>query len=264
MRRFITILLAMILAVSFSYAEEITGRTLTRDLLNAFCEDSEAAREKIAGDLLALNDPLMDAVAGHWLEVFLDPDYTLHDAETEDPSVLDIPDPSAHAFVVLGYRLKDGAMEPELARRCDAAAAAAKAWPESILICTGGETGLNNPYHHTEAGLMRDYLTEECGISASRIFTDIKARTTTENVINTFRILREEGIRSITVVTSTYHQRWATVLFYAAAEQNRLAYDDPVSIEVIGNWCCNVNIPPGYNDTNADIAASQLISLLNR
>lgn len=45
-----------------------------------------------------------------------------------EPEITDsgIPDTSSHAFIVLGYELKDGEMTDELKGRCKAAAAAAK------------------------------------------------------------------------------------------------------------------------------------------
>ncbi len=49
-----------------------------------------------------------------------------------------------HAFVVLGYQLQDGEMTEELKGRCNAAAAAARSFPESLVICTGGATGQRN------------------------------------------------------------------------------------------------------------------------
>ena len=84
-------------------------------------------------------------------------------------------------------------------------------------ICSGGATGPNNPDGHTEAGLMKEYLVRACGIDTSRIFTDESAMTTLENAENTFEILRAKGIRTITIVTSDYHQKWGQVLYNALA-----------------------------------------------
>ena len=86
--------------------------------------------------------------------------------------------------MVLGYELLNGGMTDELKGRCDAAAAAAKTFPASLLVCSGGATGQNNPQRHTEAGLMKDYLVDECGIAAERVFTDERALTTAENIIS--------------------------------------------------------------------------------
>ena len=218
----------------------------------------EEAQAMIDKDLEALdNDPLLTAVANYWERIYLDPSYILNDADTSDPLCLKITAPSKHAFVVMGFALKNGRMVKELELRCDAAAKIASVYPEAIIVCTGGKSGEKNGENNTEAGLMREYLIEKCGISALRIFTDEESRATNQNVTNTIRILREQGIRSMTVVTSAYHQRWATMLFCAATEQIRYS-EDPGEIEVIGNWCIDVPPPSGYNDLNAQIASVQL------
>ena len=161
------------------------------------------------------------AVTDHWFETVLNSRYHFyyHRGEEKAPTLkYSGADFSArHAFVVLGYQLQNGEMQPELIGRCEAAAAAARSFPDAILVCTGGVTGHNNPLNHSEAGEMKKYLAGQCGIDAGRIFTDEAAMTTTENAINTFRILKEQGIESITVVTSDYHQLWGQVLFNAMA-----------------------------------------------
>ena len=141
-----------------------------------------------------------------------------------------------HAFVVLGYQLQDGAMTDELKGRCDAAAAAARAFPESLLICTGGATGSNNWESHTEAGEMKMYLARDCHIDADRILTDEQAQTTLENAVNVFKILKQEGIEKITLVTSDYHQMRAQVLFNAVAAIWKAKTGMEVSIVGNYNW----------------------------
>ena len=148
-------------------------------------------------------------------------------------------------------------MTDELRGRCDAAAAAARAFPESVLVCTGGATGGNNPDGHTEAGRMKDYLVQEHGIAPERVFTDEQALTTAENAVNTFAILRQQGIRAITLVTSSYHQRWGQVLYNAMAARYRFELDYPV--ELIGNYCFDV---PSADPYYARTALSQLKTIL--
>ena len=265
MKRFMTMLLALILLAGAALADAKKGKRdrLIGDLYRAFFVSEEEAQAMIDKDLKAVNyDPLLTAVARHWQDVYLNRDYPIYDYMEDDPSSLEIEEPARHAFVVMGLCLKNGEMEEELKLRCRAAAKIARAYPGTIIICTGGRSGEHNPYKHTEAGLMRDYLTDECGISPSRIYTDEISRATNQNVTNTLEILRERGIRTMTVVTSVYHIRWATVLFWAAAEMNRMAEKDPYELEVIGNWCIDVNPPSGYNDLNALIASTQLIRLL--
>ena len=191
---------------------------LLNDLVKAHRSLAAEDMRQIDADLEAIRTvdgrdyEIAKAVAEHWRKVYLDPDYELclYRGEEKAGVLRDfgIEDSPAHAFVVLGYELMDGEMQPELMSRCDAAAAAARAFPSTILVCSGGATGANNPQGHTEAGRMKAYLTERCGIEASRIFIDEQAMTTAENAVNTFEILRREGVRTMTIVTSDYHQRW--------------------------------------------------------
>ena len=258
MKRLFVLLFALLIVVPCR-AEEFSSRVLLNDLRSAALDPSPECLRKIDEDLAETDDPVLTAVAERWKEVYLDPSFRLYFDSTDDPSLLAVPDPSKHAFVVLGFCLKDGGMEPELCRRCDAAAAAARAFPDSLLVCTGGPTGGNNPHRHTEAGLMRLYLMFARGIPSCRIDLDEEAMTTVENAVNVFRILRDRGIETITLVTSGYHMRWALMIFYAVAEQSR---QDGYSVEIIGNWCCDVPPAAGYDLMNVSIAVSQLRSVL--
>ena len=212
----------------------VTFTVLVADLENACLDPSREASARIEADLDALDDPLARAVAEHWQETWLNPDYRMYMYGTDSPLLL--PVTGRHAFVVLGFQLQNGEMTEELIGRCEAAAAAARAFPDSILVCTGGATGGNNPDRHTEAGRMKEYLTERCGIEADRIFTDELSLTTAENAVNTLAILQKQQIETITVVTSDYHQLWGQTLFHAQAEKNRLAGGRPVRIIANYNW----------------------------
>lgn len=55
-------------------------------------------------------------------------------------------------------------MTEDLIGRCGAAAATARAFPDSVLVCSGGAAGGSNPEKHTEAGMMKAYLSEQCGL----------------------------------------------------------------------------------------------------
>lgn len=172
---------------------------------------------------------IANAIAGHWRDVYLDDDYPLfiYREGDEYATALEktgLKDKPRHALVVLGYELSNGKMQPELKGRCDAAAAAARSLPDAIIVCSGGATGVNNHSRHTEAGLMRDYLVEHCGIEASRIHIDENAMTTLENAYNTMQMLQQYGIRTMTIVTSTYHQRWGQAVYNCMAAFYNQAY----------------------------------------
>lgn len=276
-RRMLAGLLSLILVLAglmtaqadFSYQVERSEEfSLFLDaLLEAFEAPSEENRLAIAERLKTIEAgsasdfEIAEAIDAHWQQVYLDPDYTLLLYPDGDSlAQLPIPDAASHAFVVLGFELKDGEMQDELKGRCEAAAAAAKAFPESFLVCSGGATGANNPEQHTEAGLMKAYLTEVCGISADRILTDDQAMTTAENAINTFDILKAQGLQTMTIVTSKYHQRWGQVLYNAlsAIYRQREGY----APKIVGNYCYNIDTDSKAFQKDYRIALRQLSGIL--
>jgi len=243
---------------------------LLEDLAAAYEEPSEQARLRIDADLSAIRDvseadhAVASAIASNWADVYLD-DYPLFMHAGGERAVeleaADLPFSDAHAIVVLGYALKDGEMTGELMGRCDAAAALARSLPGAILVCSGGATGENNPFNHTEAGLMRDYLVAQCGIGADRICVDERAMTTVDNAVNTFAILRDRGIRTMTIVTSSYHQRWGQVIYNAVGlmECRKTGY----AVESVGNYCYETEPSSEVFRRDDRIAARQLARVLN-
>ena len=239
--------------------EEEEAQTVdTAALLTALAAEKEA-RDLVAADMKALGDNEMAAfIAEKWNEIYFDPDYRLYIDGKDDPGTL--PVSGKHAFVVLGFELENGEMRDELKARCEAAAAAAGAFPGSILVCSGGATGDNNPEGHTEAGLMKEYLVGHCGIAPERVCIDETAMTTLDNAVNTFAILKDRGIDTITVVTSSYHQRRANILYETLAEILRKT--EGVSITVAGNYSCEAQAPDELEKYDARIAAMQLNEIL--
>ena len=179
------------------------------------------------------------AIAEHWKAVYLDEGYELCIWRgLEDARELMVTRPDfgdRHAFVVLGYALKDGKMQKELIGRCRAAAAAAASYPDSWLICSGGATGPNNPENNSEASLMKQFLVFRCNIDRKRILTDTRALTTLDNAVNTFAIIRKQDIHTITIVTSDYHQKWGQVLYNAMAAIYRKKFG--YEVRIVGNFC---------------------------
>ena len=217
------------------------------------------ANNRVSNDLEMLQDNELAAfISERWQNTYMSPDYRVYLHGKDNPA--DLPVCGKHAFVILGFELENGEMCDELKARCDAAAAAAAAFPDSILICSGGATGENNPEGHTEAGLMKDYLVQTCGISAERILIDESAMTTLENAVNTFAILKEQEIETITIVTSAYHQRRANILYETLAEIIR--EKEGISITVAGNYSCEIQPPEGQDKYDAYIATMQLGELI--
>ena len=243
---------------------------LLTHLVNAVEEPSGQDGQIIEEDLAAIKaaDPkdydMAKSIADHWLKVYVDPDYQIylyHGGDTApELENAGIEDSEKHAIVILGYALKDGEMQPELKGRCDAAAAMARSFPDTILVCSGGATGDNNPEKHTEAGLMKDYLMEHCGIDAERIFIDENAMTTAENALNTLKILREKGIRTMTIVTSAYHQRRGQVLYHVMAERYKKQYG--YSVEIVGNYNYDIESSSPTEVVSQRVAVRQIAELL--
>lgn len=251
-----------------------------RSLFNALLEAADHPGQETVSEVHALlkqiaqTNPddgfLAQAIASHWFSAYLNTDgaRTEHvfawDRGVDQPvasELLETPlrSCSSHAFIVLGYQLEDGEMTDELKGRCEAAAAAARAFPGALLVCTGGATGGNNPEHHTEAGRMKEYLSQVCGIDPARILTDDLAMTTADNAVNALAILREHGIHSMTVITSDYHEKWGEVLCNAEAALCFLRYG--YSIELVENYCYQTG--PVRRSGSARSAVSQLTSLLH-
>lgn len=234
MRKFLSVLLVLCFFAGAACAESsLSVGTLLADLAAAYLSPSVQAIEKIDADVEELDDPLASSLAEQWKKTWLDPDYRFLMYGTDSPE--ELPVSGRHAFVVLGFELENGEMTEELTGRCDAAVAAARAFPDSILVCSGGATGGNNPEKHTEAGLMKAYMSEECGIDPDRIFIDERAMTTDQNMLYSMKILQEQQVGSVTVVTSDYHQlRGQTLLSAIAAVVRR---EQGYSVEIVGNWC---------------------------
>jgi vancomycin permeability regulator SanA len=227
-------------------------------LLTDLASDQEA-RNQVTADMKALeNNELAVFIVEKWNEIYFSPDYRLYIDGKDDPAALPIR--GNHAFVVLGFELENGEMQDELKARCEAAAKAAETFPASILVCSGGATGENNPEGHTEAGLMKEYLVQNCGIAPERVYIDESAMTTLDNAVNTFTILKNQGIDTITIVTSSYHQRRANILYETLAEVMRRT--EGVSITVAGNYSCEAQAPDELEKYDARIAAMQLNEIL--
>ena len=244
---------------------------LLTDLVNAYEKPSAEDDAQINADLEAVrmvsgtDYEIASAIADHWRAVFLDEGYTLNlymgGQRADGLELSGLRDGDIDAIVVLGYELKNGKMTKELMGRCEAAAAVARSFPGAILVCSGGATGDNNPKQHTEAGMMRAYLTQKCGIDGDRIHIDERAMTTLENAVNTFAILEREGVGTMIIVTSSYHQRWGQAVYNAVGAVYRLEHD--YSAEIVGNYCYDIKPAHDAYRHGDRIAARQIGALLS-
>lgn len=273
---FLIVLLVMASTTAFAEEYRVAKRNKTRftklldDMLTAARQAPDADETILARDLVSIRKinqadyEVALSIVNHWERTFLTENYpfNLYNGRTiaeglEKTGIRDVPE---HAFVVLGYALEKGEMADELIGRCDAAAAVAKAFPNTIIVCSGGATGEKNPKHHTEAGLMKAYLTEKCGLDAGRIYTDEKATTTVENAVNTMRILREQQVETITLVTSAYHQRWSQVIYNAMSAMYQQLHG--YSVEIISNYCYDIEPSNERFKDDARMATRQLSAIL--
>jgi hypothetical protein len=245
---------------------------LLTDLVRAYETPAGDDDARIDDDLNAIRQvsatdyEIAYAIAEHWRDVYLDDEYPLFlyrkgDTTAKELEQTSLRDSRRHAFVVLGYELMNGEMQPELKGRCAAAAAAARSYPSTIIVCSGGATGDNNPSLHTEAGMMRDYLVKRCGIEASRIHIDESAMTTLENASNTIEMLQQQGIETMTIVTSTYHQRWGQAVYNAVAVLYRRYFGYSVTIEY--NYCFDTEPEHEIYRNDDRLAIRQIAQLLN-
>ena len=246
-------------------------RALLTTMVNAYEAPNEeidwALNEELTNiqAVSELDYELANDILDNWTQVFLYSDYELYCYNSEDmaPEVANsgIPNSSSHAIIILGYELNNGQMQDELVSRLDAAVSLAHAYPETIILCSGGATGPNNSQGNTEAGLMRDYLVDECGIDASRVFIDESAMTTAENAINTFEMMRDNDVHSYTIVTSSYHMKWSQAVYnvVAALYRTRIDYD----VQSIANYCYETEPSVAYYRNDDRFAAHQIGEIID-
>lgn len=257
--KFLSLFLFLCFFISAACAETpVSCGDLLADLADAFRDPSDEAMKKVDMDAKTLDSPLAYSIATQWKKTWLDPDYHLLLYGTDSPEEIQVT--GRHAFVILGYQLENGEMTGELIGRCRAAAAASRAFPDSILICSGGSTGGNNPEKHTEAGMMKAYMSEQCGIDAERIFIDECALTTDQNMLYFMEILQAQQIGTVTVVTSDYHQLRGQALLCTLSAKVR--QEQGYSVEIVGNWCWPTGTAEAMKQGEFSITLSQLVTIL--
>ncbi|MBO6047554.1 MAG: YdcF family protein [Erysipelotrichaceae bacterium] len=176
-----------------------------------------------------------------------------YDDTTDIPT--DLPTEN-HAFIGLGFGLatpdvsewkeedkfdEDGNykweyMEPfmkdELVGRCDVLIRLMKAYPNSLLFCTGGGTSKSDT-NITEGMVMKAYILQTGEVEADRIFTEDKASNTVENGLYSMPEIIAEGVKTMTIVSSDYHVRRGNVIFKGVAQRYAVATNTK-AVELIG------------------------------
>jgi len=153
-----------------------------------------------------------------------------------------LPEDDSLCIVVLGFGLKDnGEMKPELISRLETALYCADQYPESYVLCTGGETAYISGV--SEAGQMGAWLLKN-GLEEHRLILETKSMSTTANAQNSLRILRHEypQVSSVALVTSDYHIPWGYACFTAEALCREYRNGD-APVEIISNAACETASP---------------------
>lgn len=162
-------------------------------------------------DYVKTLDPETGAV---WEKILDSWSYNNAFLEISEESLPDgLPQDDSLCIVVLGYDLKDdGSMKEELVDRLVVALTSALKYPNAYIAVTGGQT--SEVKGISEAGQMAAWL-QERGIPQNRIIVEDKSYSTTQNAINTYRILSGSypTVDTIALISSDYHVPWGSTMF---------------------------------------------------
>jgi uncharacterized SAM-binding protein YcdF (DUF218 family) len=103
-------------------------------------------------------------------------------------------------YVVLGYKLHKNEIHPILKKRLDLFIKLYKTGDKVIL--SGG-----NPHNnkHTEAFMMSKYIRQNSKITKKNIIIENKSKSTIENIKFSMKILYNENIKIVTIISSSEH-----------------------------------------------------------
>ena len=128
---------------SQGYTEYTYG--LVSDMVYTYRHLQSAGMETVRSDLEKLKeaDP---ALGGAWERIMDCWVYVNTELEVNTEEIpAELPTDDSLVIVVLGFQLlPDGAMDPELIRRCELGLACAQQYPEAFVLVTGGGTALGN------------------------------------------------------------------------------------------------------------------------
>lgn len=127
--------------------------------------------------------------------------------------------PTAGAIVILGGTLAGSVpprQGPELVDSSDRILHAARlfrAGKAPLVVPSGGQLPWSDA-GRTEAAEIAEFLVE-WGVPREAILLETKARTTSENAVETTKLLRARGVKRVLLVTSSLHMRRALASFEA-------------------------------------------------
>ena len=170
-----------------------------------------------------------------------------------------LPEDDSLCLVVLGFQLNpDGSMRDELIGRLETALSAYKQYPNAYLLVTGGGTARDNP-SATEADAMASWLIEN-GVKEEQIIIENLSRTTTENALFSYAILRDDypSVTGIAIISSEYHVPLGCLLFEGECLFNNT---EDYDLHVISNTVFLSGENRGYS---LDDQAKWVLDLYNR
>lgn len=153
--------------------------------------------------------------------------------ENVDVAPAGLPNDNTHAFVVLGFALKEnGEMEDELVGRLQVALDSATKYPNSYVLVTGGV--IKNGW--TEGDRMYEWLTNN-GLDSSRIIVEKASSNTAENAAFSFeKLYNDYDINTVSIITSQYHLKRSSILYYTQSLISAETYNkEPIEVVLSGN-----------------------------
>lgn len=235
-------LCVLLLLPMAAFAATETEQAIVRDLIAYYFHYRQEAAEEIDNQLQTLSS-LNPREGELWRQV-MERWHWINEEMTVNPECLPdgLPEDDSLCIVVLGYGLKDnGEMKPELISRLETALYCADQYPESYVLCTGGETAYIPGI--SEAGQMGKWLLKN-GLEEHRLILETKSMSTTANAQNSLRILRQAypQVSSVALVTSDYHIPWGYTCFTAEALCREYRNGD-APIEILSNAACETASP---------------------
>lgn len=209
------------------------AKDIIRTMLYSKAEQQDPATIQYYLDSLRTIDP---AEANAWGNVISYWDL-LYTPDFINPNLLPegLPQDNSLCLVVMGFELKpDGSMRDELIGRIATALNCANQYPNAYVLVTGGGTAEQNPAA-TEADQMAQWLLEN-GLSPDRLIVENQSKTSADNALFSYRILKERypEVKQVALVTSDYHITTSCLLFYT-----QFAFSSFVNGDVPLNVCSN-------------------------
>lgn len=235
------LLLLLTLILPAAAVEEDQTQQIIRDMIAYYFHYRGQAAAEIDNQLETLSS-LNPEKGSLWRQVmekwaWINEDMAVHRGVLPDG----LPADDSLCIVVLGYGLnRDGSMKQELVKRLEVALASAEKYPESYVLCTGGETSAVAGI--TEAGQMGNWLLAK-GLEHNRLILEGESLSTTANAQNSCRILWRDypQVSSLAIVSSDYHIRWGAACFNA--ETLLGAGEGKPNLEILGNAGCVTDSP---------------------